>query len=161
MIKEYTAENTKELRDIIEQISCSCEECRYVVNLKSGRYFIDDTIELTEKNSYTEFKAEGQVIFDGGIILKNEDVKEYKDNIAVIDLKPYNITLGEYENRGFRRSYVNAPNELFINDEPYVVARYPKDGVIKYQQGDIVDGGSIPKDHEYDMRCATIKCRDE
>lgn len=161
IIKEYNAENTKELCDVIEQIRCSDEDYRYVVNLKSGRYVIDNTQELTEKNSNTVFRALGEVIFDGGIIINNDDVKEYKGNIMVVDLKPYNITLGDYENRGFRRAYVNAPNELFVDEEPYTVARYPKDGVIKYREGDIIDGGSIPKEYEYDMRCATIKCRDE
>lgn len=132
-----------------------------VININSGRYFIKDTLELNEKHKNITFKSNGKVFFDGGVILSNEDVREYSGAIKVIDLKPYKIKLGEYGNRGFRRSYINAPNELFIDEKPYIVARYPKAGTVTYEDGDIIDPGSRPKNEEYDMRCAVVKCRDE
>ena len=130
------------------------------IKISEGRYFIDETIEIINKNNIT-IKGEGKVYFDGGIILKNEDIENYDDRIKYIDLKPYNVTLGEYGNRGFRRTYVNAPNELFINAEPYAVARYPKKDCINYIDGDIIESGSYVSHKEFDFRCAKIKCRDE
>ena len=130
------------------------------LEIPEGRYFVNDTIELSGKKNIT-VKGNGNVIFDGGIFLKNEDVKDYDGRIKYIDLKPYGIKLGEYGNRGFRRSYVNSPNELFVNGEAYSVARYPKDTLIPYEKDDIIDSGSYVTCKEYDRRCAVLRLNDE
>ena len=132
-----------------------------VINIEEGRYFVEDTIEINSENSGVSIKACGNVTFDGGVILKNEDICDYDGKIKYIDLKPYNVKLGEYGNRGFRRTYVNSPNELFIDEEPYTVARYPKNGCINYIDGDIIEAGSYVTHKEFDFRCAKIRCRDE
>ena len=128
-----------------------------IIYFEEGRYFFDDTVVMNEENSGTVIKALGNVIFDGGILIGRNSVKDYDGKIKYIDLKPYNLNLGEYRNRGFRRSYVNAPNELFINGKPYTVARYPKTETIKYTSEDIIECGSKPISKEYDMRCPVIR----
>ncbi len=143
---------------IKEMLASSDDEC--VIKIESGRYFINDTIEICGKKNVT-LKADGEVAFDGGVILNNADIKAYDGNIKCIDLKTYNIKIGEYGSRGLARNYVNSPNELFIDGEPYIVARYPKDGNIPFIEGDIIDGGSVPRHKEFDLRTAKIRCRDE
>ena len=130
------------------------------IEIEPGRYFIDETVEIIGKHN-VEIKALGDVFFDGGVILKNADIRHYKDDILCIDLKPYGIKPGEYGNRGMARNYINSPNELFINSEPFAAARYPKKGIITYLEGDVIDGGNIPRDGDYGIRGAKIKCRDE
>lgn len=158
-MSEYIIKQNENINNRIKEIlSISNEDC--VIKIEAGRYFVDDTIELCGKKNIT-LKADGDVIFDGGVILNNADIKTYKDNIKCIDLKGYDITIGEYGNRGLARNYINAPNELFIDGEAYVVARYPKDGNIPFIEGDIIDGGSVPRNKDFDLRTAKFRCRDE
>jgi beta-N-acetylhexosaminidase len=42
---------------------------------------------------------------------------------------------------GFRRPYVNAAMELFINGQPYQLARYPNNDKIRFDTSDVVDNG--------------------
>ena len=158
-MSEYIIKQNENINNRIKEIlSASNEDC--VIKIEAGRYFVDDTIELCGKKNIT-LKADGDVIFDGGVILNNSDIKTYKDNIKCIDLKGYDITIGEYGNRGLARNYINAPNELFIDGEAYVVARYPKDENIPFIEGDIIDGGSVPRNKDFDLRTAKFRCRDE
>ena len=154
--------NSGEKNSPLATVKAALEKVRNdkgVIYIEEGRYCFDDTVLLDESN--IKICALGEVIFDGGILLDKDNVKDYNDKIKYIDLKPYNIILGEYGNRGFRRSYINAPNELFINNKPYTVARYPKNGTVKYTSEDIIDCGSRPEQREYDMRCPTVRLNDE
>ena len=130
------------------------------IEVEEGRYFIGETVEIVGKKN-VKIKALGNVVFDGGTILKKSDIRRCGDEILCIDLKPYGISPGEYGNRGMARNYINSPNELFVNGEPYTVARYPKKGIITYREGDVIDGGNIPRNGDYGLRGAKIKCRDE
>ena len=116
---EYTVHSVEELEQILNKRHA--EHC--TVFLQAGRYPITKTLEL---GSNLSLKAQGDVFFDGGILLDKRLAQPYKNNILRIDLAPYGLSLGEYGNRGFRRAYVNAPNELFVDGEAYTVARYPK-----------------------------------
>ena len=155
---EYFIKSGENVRDRISEILSLGGDC--VINIEPGRYFVDDTIEISKKSN-VEIKSLGEVIFDGGVVLKNSDIKDYEGDIKCIDLKPYNIKIGEYGNRGLARSYVNAPNELFIDGEAYIVSRYPKHENITFIDGDVIDTGSNPRNKEFDLRPAKIKCRDE
>lgn len=128
--------------------------------VESGRYFIDETIEIVNKKNIT-IKSDGDVFFDGGIVIPNDKIKSYKNSIKVVDLSGYNIELSEYGTRGFRRSYVNAPNELFINGRPFHVSIYPKDRSFTYSEADIKDCGSKPTEKEYDNRPGVLNISDE
>lgn len=124
-----------------------------VIYIDEGRYFLNDTVEINKSN--IKICAVGRVVFDGGVLIEKSGVKDYSDKIKYIDLSAYEI--GVYGNRGFRRAYINAPNELFINSKPYTVARYPKKGTIKYTKEDIIDCGSKPVEQDYSMRCPVIR----
>ncbi len=131
------------------------------VHIESGRYFFSNTLEFNEKDSNTTFKADGEVILDGGIFINLSDVNDYDGRIKSVDLKLYNIEIGEYGNRGFRRAHINSPNELFINGTPYRIASYPKNGYITYEEGDIINPGSYVSHKEYENECAVLRCREE
>lgn len=139
------------------------EQKNVTVYLRQGRYFRRSTFELDSRDDGTVYQAYPgeKVIFDGGVILNQADIKPYRDGIVMVDLKPYGISYGEYGTRGFRHSYINAPNELFIDEEPYTVSRYPKEERIPLHQDNIIDGGSIPKEKDFSCRPAMIRFDDE
>ena len=148
---------TKELP--LQSLTAALEKAKKgdTVYINQGRYYLKETVELNESHSGISIKATGDVIFDGGILIDKDNITDFDGKIKCIDLKPYSLNLGEYGNRGFRRSYINAPNELFIDGKPYTVARYPKDGTVKYKKEDIIECGSKPVMQEYDMRCPLIR----
>lgn len=144
--------------DIKAKIEALADNSELVI--EAGRYFLEDTVYLKGKKNI-KIRAEGEVFFDGGIVIPKEKVQNYRDNIKVIDLSEYDIELSEYGTRGFRRSYVNSQNELTVNGRMYRVPCYPKKGLITYQEGDIADIGSIPHDADYSNRPAVIRIKDE
>ncbi len=134
-----------------------------VVYIRGGRYCFSGTFVLDDRDSNTQYRAyhEETVSFDGGVRLDPAKARVWDGRIQVIDLAPYPIRYGEYGPRGFRRTYVNAPNELFINGEPYTVAQYPKGGKkIPFAQGDIIDPGARPAQEDYSMKKPVLRCRD-
>lgn len=148
------------------------------VFLKGGRYHFDQTFELTDiKDREITFQAydDEAVYFDGGILLdwkkvrplSDERIKnriidsEAREKVMEIDLSAYELDYAEYGTRGFRRAYVPAPNELFINSEPYDIARYPNVGEKLIPLKNVLDGGSVPYHQEFDLRPAVFVCEDE
>ena len=151
------------------------------INIRGGRYFFKESFVLNKDNSgekdkrvtYRAYNNE-KVYFDGGIILDSSKAvpitdERVKDRIidknAVrelleIDLSEYDIIYGKYGTRGFRRPYVPAPNELFIDGEPYDVARYPNKGEELIPLKEVIDSGSSPFEKEFDMRPATFRYED-
>ena len=148
------------------------------IYIRSGRYFIYSTIELSEKDNDTIIAAyEGEeVIFDGGAVIDNKSLspvspdaksriinKEAAEHILEVNLIPYRLKKGPYGTRGFRRAYQNAPNELFVDGTPYTVTSYPKfsKSPIVFGEDDIAEGGSVPYKCDFSMVPATIKINPE
>ncbi|MCX5758424.1 MAG: right-handed parallel beta-helix repeat-containing protein, partial [Candidatus Hydrogenedentes bacterium] len=74
-----------------------------------------------------------------------------RDSIREIDLKAVGITdYGKMRARGFRRPYIPAPLELFVNGEAMHLARWPNDGVVPI--GEVLDPGSVPRDGDQSNR---------
>ncbi|MBO5453706.1 MAG: right-handed parallel beta-helix repeat-containing protein [Clostridia bacterium] len=159
--------NIKSNLELCDALKNICDGDSFVFS--EGRYFFNDTLRLNKVKNVS-FKAENgaNVYFDGGVIIdpksinKTTDgkvlskvIEEYaKELIYEIDLSKYNIKKGEYGNRGFRRPYIPAPNELFIDNEAYKVASYPKDSYIPMTR--VIDSGSRPVKEEFDMHCPII-----
>ncbi|MBR2339213.1 MAG: right-handed parallel beta-helix repeat-containing protein [Clostridia bacterium] len=127
------------------------------VIIEAGRYLFRETLELDARDNNTHFIADGEVYFDGGIILDNSKIEDYRDGIKKIDLSYLGIELHGLGNRGFRRAYINAPTEFFVGGVAQKIARYPKNGVINYEEKDIVDCGSTPIDGDYACRPAVLR----
>lgn len=77
--------------------------------------------------------------------------KNAAQNILQINLKEYGITdYGEIKQYGLAMPVVNAPLEIFFNNEPMTLARYPNEGYIKI--GKVIDPGSVPRIKDYSKR---------
>ncbi len=74
-----------------------------------------------------------------------------KSQIRQIKLKALGITdYGTMNPRGFRRPYVNAPMELFINGDAMHIARWPNNGSVPI--GKVLDKGSVPRNSDFSNR---------
>ncbi len=77
--------------------------------------------------------------------------KDAVDKIVQVDLKSIGITnFGSMNARGFRRPYINPGLELFFNNEPMTIARWPDDGFVPI--GRVLDKGSMPREEDYENR---------
>jgi hypothetical protein len=148
------------------------------VILHEGRYFRSKTFELDERDSGTvgepvvyRAAAGTKVFIDGGRVVPNADCKpvtdktargrlvpEMADRILQVDLKALGISdYGNVGPRGFARTVIPAPLELFINAEPQDVARWPNRGQANVPLGKVVDKGSTPRTGDYSMRGGVFK----
>ena len=166
--KEMPFQSFSKAKEYIKDLPSDTEVCVIFCN---GRYFIDRTIHFDQddrKNVIYAAQESGQVFFDGGIVIPPERVKKTTDEeilaciieesarefIQEIDLSEYSFDIGEYGNRGFRRPYIAAPNELFIDGNAQKTASYPKCGYLP--QSLIYDCGSIPREGDFSMRGGCI-----
>lgn len=120
------------------------------VHIRRGFYFPTQTFELTTNDSgsrgapivYRAYKNEevriiggkqvtGFAPIDDTVVLDRIE-KAYHDKILQIDLKSQGITdFGELKPRGFGRPMYSAALELFFQDKPMQLARWPNHGWIK------------------------------
>ncbi len=141
------------------------------VNLREGIYYLPETFTLTEEDSgsesfpvvYTAYNNE-KVVIHGGVSIpiekKNDAIAPeilsrfqpgVRDKIVEIDLKKEGITdYGKMRPVGFSRPFGPTWAELFVNGEPYELARWPNDSTQKI--GKIIDSGSIPRDGDFSNR---------
>lgn len=151
------------------------------VFIRGGRYFLKESLAFDESDSgnegckitYRAYQNE-TVYFDGGAILdgkqaapvKEEDIrnriidKNALEHILELDLSEVISDFADYGTRGFRRPYVPAQNELFIDGESYETARYPNSGQAEIPLKTVIDSGSKPCEKEFDMRPATFVYED-
>ena len=137
--------------------------------LRKGTYELTSSFSLTMDDSGTEsgtinfcaYQNEKVVIAGGKKILfsavkpissetaKRIAQKEVVPKICEIDLSSLGISdYGTTQISGFRRPYVNAAMELFINGVPYHLSRYPNKEQILLKPEDIIDKG-ILNENEY------------
>jgi hypothetical protein len=128
-----------------------------VILLAAGTYRLTRTFELNEKDSGTVFRAApgADVRLSGGVAIPAGAAKpvadkavldrllpEVQGKVLEIDLKPLGITeFGEIGPRGFRRPYIPAPLELFVDDEPLTLAQWPNPGEPGEPIGKVLDKG--------------------
>lgn len=139
-----------------------------IVWIRGGIYELAESFELTNEDagsefchiSYRAYPGE-KVTFTGGRLISPEAVhnvaslSEQKrfvdqsivDKIKVIDLNALGIVdYGKNKITGFRRPYVNAAMELFINGKPLHLARYPNKNQIRIKTEDVIDQGLVNND---------------
>ena len=144
-------------------------EGEITVWLREGIYELPASFSLSEDNSGTEngpitFSAYAyeKVVLTGGKKINVSKVKpislesakrvvqkEAIKRIREIDLASLGISeYGSNQISGFRRPYVNAAMELFINGKSYHLAKYPNKEQIVIKTGDVIDKGFI-NDNDY------------
>jgi len=120
------------------------------VILHSGTYFLPQALTFTSADSGTEnapitYLAErgGTVRLTGGRVVTSWQmvtdprvlerlVAEARAHVRVADLRAQGISdFGKLAQRGFARGYPVAEAELFSNDAPMTLARWPNDGFRK------------------------------
>ncbi len=91
--------------------------------------------------------------------VKKRFSQETSQNVLQLDLKSIGITnFGKHTQYGHALSVTKAPLELFINDEPMTLARYPNEGFVAI--GETLDSGSKPRNGDYSERGAVFKYTD-
>lgn len=130
-----------------------------VVVLESGTYRRSDTLVLDARDSGTIWKGKPGTRIVGSIAVPTEAVKRVADQgilervlpaargkVMEIDLRALGVgDFGEIGPRGFRRPYVPAPLELFVDDVPLTVARWPNPGEPGVPIGKVLDKGPITR----------------
>ena len=133
-----------------------------VILLAAGTYRLTRIFELNEKDSSTVFRAapgadvrlSGSVAIPAGAAKPVADkavldrlLPEVQGKVLEIDLKPLGIAdFGEIGPRGFRRPYIPAPLELFIDDQPLMLAQWPNPGEPGEPIGKVLDKGPKTRD---------------
>lgn len=133
--------------------------------LGEGTYFIDTTIEITEKNWQANIpltiQASGHVIIHGGRILPANALKPLKDTARFIPamrnkIKQVNLqeagiaNIGKLRPVGFSRAFGPAWMEAFFNGKPGRLARWPNDSTVMI--GKLIDSGAVPRNGDYTIR---------
>jgi hypothetical protein len=114
------------------------------VHLRAGVYPLTETFELTAEDSgtqraptvYQAYKDEEVRLIGGKEVTGFEPIRDpavltridqpYRDKILQIDLKAQGVTdFGELKPRGFGRPMYPAALELFFQDKPMQLARWP------------------------------------
>ncbi len=152
-----------------------------VVWLHAGTYRLDRTLVFDERDSGqpdapvvyraapgAEVRLSGgaavpasalQPVADPGI-LERILSPEARRAVRCVNLRALGIgDLGVMRPRGFRRPYVPAPLEVFVDGEPLRLARWPNEGTVPI--GRVLDPGSIPRDGDFSDRGGTFEYTDD
>jgi hypothetical protein len=85
---------------------------------------------------------------------------EARQAVRRVDLRALGITdCGVMRPRGFRRPYVPAPLEVFIDGEALWLARWPNQGTVPI--GKVLDPGSVPRDGDFSDRGGVFEYTDD
>ncbi len=143
------------------------------VFLHEGVYNVRSTIAFDERDSGTPkspitFRAwkQDEVRITGGVemdssrfrpvtdpAIRERLLPESRDKVMQFDLAAVGIKdYGTIGPRGFRRPYRPAPLEVFFNDEPMRIARWPNPGDKRIPIGKVIDKGSVPRFGDFSNR---------
>lgn len=147
--------------------------------LRGGVYPISSTLEIVKGKTWNSgmaltIKAYGneKPIIHGGRVVPANLIKpvadpaflarflpEFKDKIRQVSLKEAGIQhIGKLRMIGFTRGYAPAPLEIFANDKPGTIARWPNKGSILIHN--VLDTGSISRWGDSTNRGGTFTYKD-
>ncbi len=148
--------------------------------VSEGEYYQSEPFVLNENDSgipgtpiVWRAAENGKVRIAGGISIdankfyaltdksvKSRLTEEAVAHIKCVNLKKLGITnYGKHQQIGHALPAWPAPLELFFNNKPMTLARYPNEGYIPI--GKVIVGGSIPRKGDYSNRGATFKYTDD
>jgi hypothetical protein len=147
--------------------------------VSGGTYYLQESFALNENDSgipgvpVVWRAVDGEKVYiTGGISIAADAFHKISDksirsrltnnafkNVRCVDLKALGITNYGAIQRVGQAPVSPTPLELFFNREPMILARYPNEGFIPI--GQVIDGGSIPRNGDYSNRGATFKYTDE
>lgn len=136
------------------------------IYLREGTYIFRGTLAFDEQDrDITLMPWQNEpVVFSGGISISptkvvrldktpyaDEFPAEVMKKIGVLDLSALGIQdYGELHSVGFSRPYASSWMELFVNDNPGRLARWPNDSTVA--MGTVLDKGSVPRDGDKSNR---------
>lgn len=148
--------------------------------IHGGTFDLDSSFELSKMDAGTkrnpivwrampgeEVHITGGRSFSGKLFQKKIS-KEFSDRLPLearahvmsVDLKKQGINnFGENKQYGHALPVIPAPLELFFNNEPMPIARYPNKGYLKV--GKVVDAGSVPRIGDKSRRGARFHYEDQ
>jgi len=139
------------------------------VILAPGSYRLTNTFALDEHDSGTTYRGQnaritGSVDIPAGAVKTVTDpatldrlLPAVRGKVLEIDLRALGITnFGEIGPRGFRRPYIPAPLELFVDDQPLMLARWPNPGQPGVPISRVLDKGSVTRNGEKPTRGGTF-----
>ncbi|MDR1609987.1 MAG: right-handed parallel beta-helix repeat-containing protein [Candidatus Symbiothrix sp.] len=151
----------------VKAIKSNTKNNAFTIYFREGVYYRNSSLDIPENISLklTAYDNE-QVVFYGGKKLSGKKFKPcketsilkrllpgVKDKIRVIDLKKEGVSdFGTLKQHGFGIIPEPAPLELFIDNEPMMLARYPNTGILEI--GEVHDKGSVPRDGDFSNRGA-------
>jgi hypothetical protein len=149
--------------------------------LRAGTYALSETLAFDERDSggpdaaVTYRAAPGEEVrITGGRDLPPASLEpvtepallariispEARAAVRQIDLRALGITdSGRMQARGFRRPYIPAPLELFIDAKPLWLARWPNAGTVAI--GKVIDPGAIPRNGDVSERGGVFEYTDD
>lgn len=158
----------EQARDAVRSARRSRPGASFTVVVRGGTYFRRITLELTAADSNTTYRAHEneRVILHGGQSLRGSDATlctdpvilnrlppESRGRVRMIDLKKHDIAdYGTLRQKGFGTVPTPAQLELFVNGQPYQLARYPNPGEPLLAIGRVYDRGAIPRRGGYSGR---------
>ncbi|MEO8167847.1 MAG: hypothetical protein ABI623_06350, partial [bacterium] len=138
--------------------------------IKAGVYRLTQTFRLDSLDSETTYRSmpDEDVRITGGTLLSTSAFKPVTDqnilrglteeagrHVVHAQLKSFGVSdFGEMKQIGFSLPVIPAPLELFFNDRPMQLARYPNRGEIAI--GTVVDAGSVPRVGNFSNRGGTF-----
>ena len=144
-------------RDAVRKLKAN--EDPAIIYVRGGTYVFRSTLEFNEKdrNIIVRPWQDEFVVFTGGISISpaqvkklertpyaNEFSEQVRKKIGVINLHELGITdYGQLHSVGFSRPYQDSWLELFVNDRPGQLARWPNDSTVA--MGQVLDKGSVPR----------------
>ncbi len=159
----------------VRTIRTSRPEVAVQVTLRGGIYRLRQTLDFGPADSGTMVApvvyagAKGEdVILSGGQTLDLGAFKpvtdpailarlpeESRGNVLQVDLRAHGVTnFGVMQPRGQGRPVTNPALELFFNDQPMQLARWPNRGMVP--RGKVLDKGGAPRNGDYSNRGGTF-----
>jgi len=159
-------------RDVLRQKRGNNQNA--TVFLRGGVYEWKHTFALDQRDSNTTYKSypAESVRIVGGKTLSAKSATPISDPktaariidskarkaVLQIDLKKAGITdFGKMRVRGFRRPYIPAHLELFVDGDAMQLARWPNLGAKGIKIGKVLDRGSIPRKDDFSNRGGKFK----
>jgi len=174
--KSQPFKSLEKARDAIRELKVAGTFNGCQVFLREGAYFRTETFVLNEIDSgtksnpviYSAYENE-KVVIHGGVKIETKNAQKItdknileridsriKDEIFEINLAGLGLhNLGKMRPVGFSRPFGPVWAELFVNDNPYFIARWPNDSTLKI--GEIIDTGSVPRDGDFSNRGGAFK----
>lgn len=144
----------RSIQAAIEKANRTGKNIPVAIILRAGRYEQEQTIEIKDRGNLTIRPYEQEVVsiaggrqIPAGKMQKVKDTSvaarirpEVRKQIRELDLKKLNVTCGNLRNSGFGRPSLPAWTQVFMDEVPFRIARWPNDSTQAI--GEIVEPGA-------------------